>query len=91
MEILKHGQPISLQLSDYLKEFTTPEDIANVSTETGVSISTLNYVKRRANNVSEGNEKGIILLARKAYANAEYRRKFAMKAKKELKTLVESI
>lgn len=91
MEILKHGQPISLRLSDLLKEFTTREDVADVSTETGVSISTLNYVKRRANNVSEGNEKGILLLTKKAYENAKSRRKQAIKCEKELKPIVESI
>ncbi|EFK36856.1 Uncharacterised protein [Chryseobacterium gleum] len=90
MEKLKYGQPISLRLSNYLRDFTTKEDVANVSTETGVSISTLNYVKRRANNVSEGNEKGIICLAKKALENAEAKRKEALRCKKELSLILQS-
>lgn len=90
METLKDGQPISLKLSDILKEFTTSDDIANVSTKTGVSISTLNYVKRRTNNVSKDNRKGIFLLAERAYQNAEQKRKEAMKSKKELKQILQN-
>ncbi|MCC3214996.1 hypothetical protein LIV57_06900 [Chryseobacterium sp. X308] len=90
MEKLKYGQPISLRLSNYLRDFTTKEDVANVSTETGVSISTLNYVKRRANNVSESNEKGIISLAKKALENAEAKRKEALRCKKELSLILQS-
>lgn len=86
----KYGQPISLSLSNYLRDFTTKEDVADVSTETGVSISTLNYVKRRANNVSEGNEVGIIGLAKKALSNAETKRKEALKCKKELSLILQS-
>lgn len=85
----KYGQPISVKLSNYLRDFTTKEDVADVSTETGVSISTLNYVKRRANNVSENNEIGIISLAKKALSNAEERRKEALKCKKELSQILQ--
>ncbi|MFP7656132.1 hypothetical protein [Chryseobacterium proteolyticum] len=90
MTALVHGQPISLKVSDYLKEFTTREDIADVSTETGVSISTLNYVKRRANNVSEGNKPGIIKLIERAYKNAESMKREASKCQKEMKSILET-
>ncbi|WP_185246674.1 hypothetical protein [Chryseobacterium bernardetii] len=86
----KYGQPISLRLSNYLRDFTTKEDVANVSTKTGVSISTLNYVKRRANNVSEGNEVGILNLIDVAINNAEAKRKEALKCKKELTLILQS-
>ncbi|BAP30086.1 uncharacterized protein CHSO_1049 [Chryseobacterium sp. StRB126] len=86
----KYGQPISLRLSNYLRDFTTKEDVANVSTKTGVSISTLNYVKRRANNVSEGNEVGILNLIDAAINNAEAKRKEALKCKKELTLILQS-
>lgn len=90
MTTLVHGQPISLKVSDYLKEFTTREDIADVSTETGISISTLNYVKRRANNVSKDNKTGVLRLIEKAYENAEAKRKEALRCKKEMKSILET-
>lgn len=88
MEILKHGTTISQEVSEFLKEFTTAQDIADVNAETGVSVSTLQYVKRRAGNVSRENEPGMLLLIKKAYLNAEAKRLEAVRCKKELKRLI---
>ncbi|MDN5481323.1 MAG: hypothetical protein L0G30_07050, partial [Chryseobacterium sp.] len=74
-----------------LMGFTSPKDLADVSTETGVSISTLNYVKRRVNNVSEGNEKGILKLLEKAYVNADSKIEEAKKCKKEIRLILDCI
>ncbi|CAD0220418.1 MULTISPECIES: hypothetical protein [Chryseobacterium] len=90
MESLIIGKTISAEISYYLKEYTTAQDIADVNTETGISTSTLNYVKRRAGNISEENKKGIISLAKKAFNNAEAKRKEALKCKKELSLILQS-
>lgn len=90
MKTLIIGKTISAEVSYYLKEYTTAQDIADVNSETGISTSTLNYVKRRAGNVSEENKKGIISLAKRAYDNAEAKRKEALKCKKELSLILQS-
>ncbi|MGU3377292.1 hypothetical protein [Chryseobacterium sp. M5A1_1a] len=84
------GKTISAEVSHFLKEFTTAQDIADVNAETGVSVSTLNYVKRRAGNISEENKKGILSLAKRAFDNAETKRKQALKCKKELSLILQS-
>ncbi len=50
-----YGEPISVELSEYLKDFTDTQSIADVSTKTGISISTLKYLKLRTNSVTENN------------------------------------
>lgn len=90
MKTLIIGKTISAEVSYYLKEYTTAQDIADVNSETGISTSTLNYVKRRAGNVSEENKKGIISLAKRAYDNAEAKRKEALRCKKELSLILQS-
>ncbi|WP_288446172.1 hypothetical protein [uncultured Chryseobacterium sp.] len=90
MESLIVGKTIRAEVSHFLKEFTTAQDIADVNAETGISVSTLNYLKRRVGNVTEDNKKGIISLARRAYDNAEAKRKEALKCKKELSLILQS-
>ena len=46
-----YGEPISVELSEYLKDFTDTQSIADVSTKTGISISTLKYLKLRSKGV----------------------------------------
>ncbi|RMZ60035.1 hypothetical protein D1632_10615 [Chryseobacterium nematophagum] len=90
MKILEHSKTISVEVSDLLKAFTTARDIADVNAETGVSVSTLNYVKRRAGNVSLDNEKGMLKLIERAYKNAETKRVEALRCKKEMKLILEA-
>lgn len=45
MESLIVGKTIRAEVSHFLKEFTTAQDIADVNAETGISVSTLNYLK----------------------------------------------
>ncbi len=66
-----YGKPISVELSEYLKDFTDKEDIADVSTNTGISISTIEYVRNRKNTVTENNSVGIIELMKIAIQNAQ--------------------
>lgn len=89
MEVLQRGKPISVELSDFLKEFTCPRDIADISNETSVSISTINYVKCRRNNVSDDNKKAIIRLIQKADVNADNKIKDAKKGKKYIKQILD--
>ena len=65
------GKPISKELSDLLKEFTTKNDVADASTETGVSISTIRDVSRRSNMLTPGNSVAIIELIKIAHKNCE--------------------
>lgn len=87
----KFGQPISEELSTHLMEFTNKKDIADVSQATGVSISTIDYVKRRNNSVTENNEVGIIALMEIAVKNAESHITKAKTCKKDLQEILDLV
>lgn len=70
---LKHesiSTPISEELSDYLKTYTTTNDWANTSIKTKVGTSTIRDVIYRYNSLSEKNSKAIIELVSIANDNA---------------------
>ncbi len=66
-----YGETISVELSEYLKEFTGKDDRALVNEKTGISVSTLRDLTYRTNAVTENNEIGIIELMKIAIQNAE--------------------
>lgn len=84
----EYGKPISEELSNYLIEFTNKKDVADVATKTGLSISTIDYVRRRSNTITENNQVGIVELIKRAVKNAENSISRAKRCKQDLgKTL----
>jgi hypothetical protein len=65
------GKPISEELSENLKKYTSKDDRADVSIKTGISVSTIRDVVYRANMLTENNSIGIIELIKVAIANIE--------------------
>lgn len=91
MTALQNGKPISEDISKFLRSFTGPKDMADVSTDTDVSISTIRDVKHRRNNISEENKKAIIRLIKRAVENADVKIKEAKDGKKKVKTILDCI
>ncbi|RLJ33882.1 hypothetical protein CLU97_3371 [Chryseobacterium sp. 7] len=91
MEVLQSGKPICEDLSKFLRDFTSPKDMADVSTETSVSLSTIRDVRLRRNNISDDNKKAIIRLMQKADVNADNKIKDAKKGKKYIKQILDCI
>ena len=83
------GNPISEKLSNYLRTYTTSNDRANVSRMTGVGSSTVRDVAYRNNNLTEGNSKAIIELARIAIMNCDNSIEDAGKAAAELRSILD--
>lgn len=81
----KYGEPISLDLSNLLREFTDKTDRANVSIKTGVSMSTIRDVTYMNNSVTADNSKAIIELMKIAVKNCTNRIEYAKKAREEFK------
>lgn len=84
-----YGKPISEQLSDYLKTNTTNNDIAIISEQTGVSMSTIKYVMYRTNSLTEANSGAIVEMVRKAIYNCKSKIEESMKAKTFLEDQME--
>lgn len=78
------GQPISIELSEYLKEYTDGNDRANVSTKTGVGTSTIRDVVNRYNSLTESNSQAILELMKVAVLNCTNKLSRAKKAKEYL-------
>lgn len=57
-----YGSPISLRLSQHLKEYTNKDDRANASTSKSVGILTIDRVVGRSNNLTKENEGAIVHL-----------------------------
>lgn len=90
--MIKIREAISPILSEYLKEFTTKDDRADiVSKVNGVSTSTLRDVMYRRNSVSEYNLPAVKLLLLKASENAEAKIQKARNCKKEIKKVIDCI
>ena len=89
--IFNYGQPISEGLSNYLMEFTDKNDVATASVNTGISISTIDYVKRRNNTVTENNKVGIVELMRIAIQNAENNIHRSTQCKKDLSEMLDCL
>lgn len=67
----KFGNPISEELSNYLRKYTDKDDISNAAIETGVGRSTVRNVVYRSNTLTEGNSIAIIALIDIAITNCE--------------------
>lgn len=91
MTVLQSGKPISEDLSKFLRSFTGPKDMADVSMDTNVSISTIRDVKHRRNNISDENKKAIVKLIQRAVENADGKIKEAKDGKKKVKTILDCI
>lgn len=90
--MIKIREAIPELLSEYLKEFTTKDDRADIiSKVNGVSSSTLRDVMYRRNSVSENNLPAVKLLLIKASQNAEAKIKKAQKCRKEVKKVIDCI
>lgn len=90
--MIRIREAISPVLSEYLKEFTTKDDRADIiSKVNGVSSSTLRDVMYRRNSVSENNLPALKLLLLKASENADAKIKQARSCKKEVKKVIDCI
>lgn len=90
-----YGKPISLQLSDYLREFTGDKDRALVCEKDfinaqgdkyNVSLSTLKYVVLRTNNLTEANSKAVVELMKIAVKNCTNKVAYYKQGIKELES-----
>lgn len=89
---IKIGETIPLQLSEYLKMFTTKDDRADVNNEVkNVSVSSLRELTYRNNRVTEGNMIGLKVLLMKANKNADEKIKQAKNCKKEIRKVIDFI
>ncbi|MCJ8153198.1 hypothetical protein MKJ01_05410 [Chryseobacterium sp. SSA4.19] len=87
--MLKISQPISSQLSTYLREFTTKEDIADVAAEeNSCSSSTLRDIVYRTNPVTEKNLLALKRLMSIASKNADAKIKSAKQCKKTVNQML---
>ena len=67
-----HNTPISEQLTNYFKDYTTEIDVAKACEKSGIGFHTLRRLRLGEINVSnEANENAIIELMRLAIKNAE--------------------
>ncbi|NML69982.1 MULTISPECIES: hypothetical protein [Chryseobacterium] len=90
--MLKIREPISVKISDHLREFTTKYDRADViSKVNGVSSSTLRDLVYRGNSVSENNLPALKLLLIKACENADAKMKQASNCKRDIKKVIDCI
>lgn len=90
--MIKIREAISIELSEYLKEFTTKDDRADIiSKVVGVGSSTLRDLVYRTNSVSENNLPALKLLIIKASENADAKIKKAKSCKKEVKKVLDCI
>ena len=80
-----YGKPITKELSEFLKKFTTKDDRADASTKTGVSTSTIRDVARRTNMLTAGNSLAILAMIELAEKNCKYKIDDAQKSLKFLK------
>jgi hypothetical protein len=76
------GKPISEQLSEYLKEYTTTNDRADVCEQTSIGTSTLRDVVFRYNSLSKTNYIAVVELMRVAVRNCTQRIQSSKQAKR---------
>lgn len=89
MEIVKHGDYISPELSEAFKKYVTRDDLSEVHKQTGVSASNLNQIRHGHNVVTERSSGAVMILAQKAYKRAVNEKKTAAKCERLLKPLIE--
>ena len=80
------GKPISEKLSEYLKEFTTTNDRANVSEKCNVGTSIIRDVVFRYRTITANNSEAIIELMRIAIKNCMNKMASAKSAKQYLES-----
>ncbi|MDV2459848.1 hypothetical protein [Elizabethkingia miricola] len=85
------GKPIDEFLSEWLKEYTSKDDRADINADTGVSISLLSDITYRSRSVTEANKKGLICLIERAVENANKRMVHAGNCEKKLKEILDTI
>jgi len=78
------GQPITQELSNYLRHYTNHKDRANVSNNTGMGPSTIRDVAYRQNSLTEANSVAITELARVAVSNSVGRIESSTRIQKEI-------
>lgn len=90
--MIKISQPISPVLSDFLKEFTSKDDRANIANSgIGVSPSTLRELTYRNASVTDNSLPALKLLLLTASQNADAKIKTARNCKKEIKKVIDLI
>lgn len=90
--MIKISQPISPVLSDFLKEFTSKDDRADVANSgVGVSPSTLRELTYRNASVTDNSLPALKLLLITASQNAEAKIKLAKSCKKEIAKVIDLI
>lgn len=65
------GKPISQELSETLREYTSKDDRSDVSTKTGISLSSIRDVMYRNNSLTESNSRAIVMLSAIAKDNCK--------------------
>lgn len=90
--MIKVRETISPVLSDFLKEFTSKDDRADViNNVAGVGSSTLRDLVYRVNPVTDNNLPALKLLLLKASKNADAKIKQAKNCKKEVKKVIDCL
>lgn len=87
----KQGNPISVLLSDYLKEYTTVNERADVAAKTGVGTSTIRDLIYRTTSVTETNTKAIVALIELAVVNCTNKIEYGKKARKNLNSQLQAV
>lgn len=87
---IQTGKFIEKELSDYLREYTSKDDMLDLATET-VSVYTLRHVMMRNRTVTEENKPVFLKLIERALSNADKRIKHSKECKKDLKELLDAI
>lgn len=90
--MIRIRETISPALSDFLKEFTTKDDRADViNNVSGIGTSTLRDLVYRVNPVTSNSLPALKLLLLKASENADVKIKQAKNCKKEVKKVIDCI
>ncbi len=85
----KHfGKPISVELSDYLRQWTTKEDLLQVFETTQVSVKRLQAIMYRKRKLTSANAEGVIRLMELAIRNCTHKIQYAKKSERVLKSML---
>lgn len=84
------GKPVSDKLSDYLKKFTSEQDRAKASVESGVGFHTLKSLAIGRINITEANVVGLIELVKIAIEKCVTQAKEANVTKAKLQKLLKT-
>lgn len=87
---IQTGKFIDKELSDYLREYTSKDDMLDLATDT-VSVYTLRQVMMRNRTVTEENRPVFLLLIERAVENADKKIIKSTACKKDLLELLDAI